>query len=114
MVPRRDTSQVAGSSDKHTAKTGIATVRDMAVVNLKKRIAIMVRLIADCDRLATNLDQEVQAAEHRVKTRPKEIAHSTYAQAAAFRRDNLRRSADELRGELAKARKVLLEIDEGA
>jgi flagellar protein FliJ len=76
------------------------------VADLKRRVPTLKRVIADCDRLAANLDQEVRNEEHRVKVHgPANIAYSTYAKAAASRRDNLRRSADELRAHLAKAEK---------
>jgi hypothetical protein len=41
----------------------------------------MVRLIADCDRLATTLDKEVRTEEHRVKKGPKDIAYCVRSQA---------------------------------
>jgi hypothetical protein len=83
------------------------------VADLKRRIPILKRLIADCDRIATDLDQEVRNEEHRVRIHDRaHFAYSTYAKAAALRRDNLRRSADELRVHLAKAEKVLREVGE--
>ena len=78
---------------------------------LKRRIPILKRLIADCDRLAADLDQEVRNEEDRVKIHdPAHSAYSTYARATTLRRDNLRRSADELRPHLAKAQKALIEL----
>jgi flagellar FliJ protein len=72
------------------------------------------RLIADCDRMTADLDQEVRSEEDRVKIHdPAHIAYSTYAKATASRRDNLRRSADELRAHLAKAERALLELGVG-
>jgi hypothetical protein len=41
-------------------------------------------------------------------------AYSIYAKATALRRDNLRRSAGELRAHLAKAEKALIEFGEAA
>ena len=83
------------------------------VADLKRRIAILKRLIADCDRLAADLNQEVQNEEDRVKIHdPAHCAYSIYARATASRRDNLRRSADELRAHLAKAEKTLFELGE--
>jgi hypothetical protein len=83
------------------------------VADLKRRIPILKRLIADCDRIATDLDQEVRNEEHRVRIHDRaHFAYSTYAKAAALRRDNLRRTADELRVHLAKAEKVLREVGE--
>ena len=77
----------------------------------KRRIPILKRLIADCDRLATDLDQQVRNEEDRVKIHdPAHSAYSIYARATASRRDNLRRSAEELRAHLVKAGKALLEL----
>jgi flagellar protein FliJ len=71
------------------------------VANLKRRIPILKRLIADCDRLAADLDRAVRNEEDRVKIHdPVHSAYSTYAKATALRRDNLRRSAGELRAHL--------------
>ncbi len=81
------------------------------VADLKRRIPILRRLIADCDRMAAALDQEVRNEEDRVKIHdPANSAYSTYAKATASRRDNLRRSADQLRAHLANAEKALLEL----
>jgi hypothetical protein len=80
-------------------------------VDLKRRIPILKRLIDDCDRLAVDLDQEVRNEEDRVKNHdPVHSAYSTYAKATALRRDNLRRSASELRAHLAEAEKALIEF----
>jgi hypothetical protein len=83
------------------------------VADLKRRIPILKRLIADFDRLATDLAQEVRNEEHRAKIHnPAAIAYPIYARATAWRRDNLRRSADELRTHLAQAEKALLDLGE--
>jgi hypothetical protein len=80
------------------------------VADLKRRIPILKRLIADCDRLAADLDQEVRNEEDRVRIHdPTNSAYSAYARATALRRDNLRRSAHELRAHLDRAEKALLE-----
>jgi hypothetical protein len=82
-------------------------------VEIKKRISTLRRLIADCDRMASDLDQEVENEENRVRVRdPADIAYSIYAKATASRRDNLTRSANELRAHLAKAERQLCELGE--
>jgi flagellar FliJ protein len=81
------------------------------VADLKRRIPTLKRLIADCDRLAADLDQEVRNEEDRVKIYDAaHSAYSIYARATASRRDNLRRSADELRAHLAQAEKALVDL----
>jgi len=120
-VSRRVTYLSASSPAKPAASTGKAKRLDDAwahqmegqIADLIRRIPILKRLIADCDRLAADLDQEVRNEEDRVKIRdPVHSAYSTYAKATALRRDNLRRSADELREHLAKAETALRELGE--
>jgi flagellar FliJ protein len=58
------------------------------VADLIRRIPILKRLIADCDRLASDLDQELRNEEDRVKIRdPAHSAYPTYAKATTARRD---------------------------
>ena len=83
------------------------------VANLKWRIATVNHLIAECDRTAADLDREIRIEEDRTKIHnPAYTAYSTYAKATASRRDNLRRSADEFRAQLAKDENLLRELDE--
>ena len=128
---RRVTYLSARSPARPTASAGKANrladpwanQMESQVVDLKRRIPILRRLIDDCDRLATDLDQEVRNEENRVRIHdPAHSAYSIYAKATASRRDNLRRSADELRAHLVNAEKALIEFmairrltgDEGA
>ena len=118
-VSPRVTYLSASSPARPTASAGKAKRLDdpwanqmeSQVIDLKRRIPILKRLIDDCDRLAADLDQEVRNEEDRVKIHdPAHSAYSTYARATTLRRDNLRRSADELRTHLAKAQKALIEL----
>ena len=75
----------------------------------RQRIILMERMIADLDRIAADLDREILIEQERTRNYdPEHFAYSTYAKAAILRRDNLRRSADELRTQLGKAKEVLL------
>jgi hypothetical protein len=70
-------------------------------------------LVVECDRIAADLDREIRIEEDRTKIQnPAHMAYSFYAKATASRRDNLRRSANELRAQLARDEKALLELDE--
>ena len=81
------------------------------VADTKRRIALMERMIADFERVAANLDWDILIEEERANIRdPAHLAYPIYAKAIELRRDNLRRSADELRAQLAKAKKELLAI----
>ena len=120
-VPRRVT-HVSASSPAGPAASAAKAKRlddlwanqiESQVVDLKRRIPILKRLIDDCDRLAADLDQAVRNEENRVRIHdPAHSAYSIYAKATALRRDNLRRSADELRAHLAKAETALRELGE--
>jgi hypothetical protein len=116
----RQVTHLSASSPARPAASGSKTKKlndpwackmEGQVADLKRRIPILKRLIADCDRLAADLDQEARNEEDRVKIHdPAHSAYSTYARATTLRRDNLTRSADELRTHLAKAQKALIEL----
>ncbi len=77
----------------------------------RQRVILMEHMIADFDRVAADLDREILIEQERARNYdPTHFAYPTYAKAAILRRDNLRRSADELRAQLAKAKEVLLGV----
>ena len=77
----------------------------------RQRVALMERMIADFDRMAADLDREILIEQERAGIYdPAHFAYPTYAKAAVLRRDNLRRSADDLRAQLAKAKETLLGV----
>ena len=68
----------------------------------------MERMIADFDSMAADLDREILIEQERSGIHdPAHFAYPTYAKAAILRRNNLKRSADELRARLAKAKEAL-------
>lgn len=74
----------------------------------RRHLAQIETMIADFDRMARDLEREIDAEEQRSGiTDTQHFAYSTYARAAATRRDNMRRSADELKGQLSEARLAL-------
>jgi hypothetical protein len=78
------------------------------VVDLKRRIPTLKRLIEDCDRPVAELDQEIGSEENRVKIHdPNAVAYSAFAKATTSRCDNLRSSANDLRAHLGKTEKTL-------
>jgi hypothetical protein len=113
-LPARPPIKSASSADRPKRMDDPwASQTEGQVADLKRRIPILIRLIADCDHLAADLDREVQNEEHRVKIHDRaHPGYSIYARATASRRDNLRRSADELRAYLAEAKKTLRELGE--
>jgi hypothetical protein len=85
--------------------------REFQVDDRRQRVALMERMIADFDCMAGDLDREILIEQERARIHdPAHFAYPTYAKAAILRRDNLKRSADELRAQLAKAKEALLEV----
>ena len=71
----------------------------------RRRRALQIKaMITDFDRRADHLEREIIAEQDRTGIHDTgHYAYPTYARAAIVRRDNLRRSADELRAELQRS-----------
>ena len=83
-------------------------------VDEKRRQVVQIEtMIAEFDRIAGDLDREIQVEQDRAGIHdPAHYAYPTYAKAAMTRRDNLKRSADELKGQLDDAKASLGEAFE--
>jgi hypothetical protein len=74
-----------------------------------RRIILMERMIGEFNGMAADLDREILIEQERAGIHdPAHFAYPTYAKAAMLRRDNLRRSAEELEAQLAKTKEALL------
>lgn len=74
----------------------------------RRRVAQIEMMIADFGRMSADLDREIATEEQRAGiSDPGHFAYPTYARAAGVRRDNLRRSAAELKEQLDDARNHL-------
>ena len=82
--------------------------------DLSRRIAAHLQQnIEDFERLAVRLDSEIRTEEERTRNcDPTHVAYSMFAQAARARRDNLRRSRDELSLHLQSIQAALDEVPE--
>ena len=79
----------------------------------RRKVAQIEAMIADFDRMAGDLDREIKTEQDRAGIHdPSHFAYPTYAKAAATRRENLKRSADELRVQLDEAKAALGEAFE--
>lgn len=79
----------------------------------RRRVAQIEAMMAEFDRMAGDLDREIAGEEQRSGI--SDIAHfayPTYAKAARTRRDNLKRSADDLKLQLSDAQAELGEAFE--
>ena len=88
-------------------------LRKFQVDEKRRRVAQIESMVADFDRMAAELDREIETEQTRAGIHdPTHFAYPTYAKAAITRRDNLKRSADELKGQLEDARMALAEAFE--
>ena len=79
----------------------------------RRQVVQIETMIAEFDRIANDLDREIQVEQDRAGIHdPAHYAYPTYAKAAMTRRDNLKRSADELKGQLDDAKASLGEAFE--
>jgi flagellar protein FliJ len=83
--------------------------REFQANDRRRQVALMERMIADFECMAADLDREILIEQQRAEIHdPAHFAYPTYAKAAILRRDNLKRSADELRAQLAGAKEAFL------
>jgi flagellar export protein FliJ len=79
----------------------------------RRKVAQIEAMIAEFERIATDLDREIKTEQDRAGIHdPAHFAYPTYAKAAMNRRENLKRSADELKTQLDDAKAVLGEAFE--
>jgi flagellar export protein FliJ len=70
-------------------------------------------MIAEFERMATDLDREIETEQNRAGIHdPAHYAYPTYAKAAMQRRENLKTSALELKTQLEEAKAALQEAFE--
>jgi flagellar export protein FliJ len=88
-------------------------LKKFQVDDKRRRVVQIEGMIAEFDRMATDLEREIQLEQDRAGINdPGHYAYPTYAKAAINRRDNLKRSADELKGQLDDAKAALGEAFE--
>jgi flagellar protein FliJ len=88
-------------------------LKKFRVEEKRRKVAQIEAMIAEFERMAGDLDREIAAEQERSGIRdPGHFAYPTYAKAAMTRRDNLRRSAQELRTQLDDAKATLGEAFE--
>jgi flagellar protein FliJ len=79
----------------------------------RRKVAQIEAMIAEFERIASDLDREIKTEQERAGIHdPAHFAYPTYAKAAMTRRENLTRSADELKVQLDEAQAVLGEAFE--
>src|SRR5260221_13448454 len=79
----------------------------------RRKVAQMEAMIADFQRMAADLEREIVAEQERAGIHnPSHFAYPSYAEAAMARRQNLKRSIDDLAAQLKGGKNALAESGE--
>ena len=91
----------------------IIRLKKFQVDEKRRKVAQIEAMIAEFERIATELDREIKLEQDRAGIHdPAHFAYPTYAKAAMTRRENLMRSTGELRTQLEEAQAALGEAFE--
>ena len=95
------------------ARNTLIRVKKFQLDEKRRKVAQMEAMIIDFQRIAGDLEREIVAEQERAGIYdPSHFAYPTYAKAAIARRENLKRSIDELEAQLGDARIALQESAE--
>src|SRR5215475_15321927 len=95
------------------ARNTLIRVKRFQLDEKRRKVAQMEAMIVDFQRIAGDLEREIVAEQERAGIYdPSHFAYPTYAKAAIARRENLKRSIDELEAQLRDARIALQESAE--
>jgi len=88
-------------------------LKKFQVEERRRKVAQIETMIAEFERMAGDLEREIKVEQERAGIHdPAHFAYPTYAKAAMQRRENLKRSADELKVQLDDAKATLGEAFE--
>jgi flagellar protein FliJ len=88
-------------------------LRKFQVDERRRRVAQIEAMISEFERISCDLDRDIRTEQDRTGIHdPSHFAYPTYAKAAMQRRENLRRSVDDLKVQLDDAKATLGEAFE--
>ena len=86
----------------------LVRLKKFQVDEKRRKVAQIETMIAEFDRMVGDLEREIRIEQDRAGIHdPAHFAYPTYAKAAIARRENLKRSIDELRVQLEDAKSAL-------
>src|ERR1700737_1751979 len=95
------------------ARETLIRLKKFQVDERRRKVAQIEGMIAEFERIAGDLEREIKSEQDRAGIHdPSHFAYPTYAKAAMQRRENLKRSADELKVQLEDAKATLGEAYE--
>ena len=103
----------AGASGEHESMKSRETLirlKKFQVEERRRRVAQIEGMISEFERISGDLERDIKIEQDRSGIHdPGHFAYPTYAKAAITRRENLKRSSDELRIQLEDAKLALAE-----
>jgi flagellar export protein FliJ len=113
LVDDTPTFRVSGEYESMKSRETLIRLKKFQVDEKRRRVAQIEGMIAEFERIAGDLEREIRSEQERVGIHdPAHFAYPTYAKAAMQRRQNLKRSADDLKAQLADAKAALGEAFE--
>lgn len=98
----------SGEYESMKSRETLIRLKKFQVDEKRRRVAQIESMIADFERMCLDLEREIESEQERAGINdPTHFAYPTYAKAAIVRRENLTRSADELRVQLDDAKAQL-------
>jgi flagellar protein FliJ len=92
------------------SRVTLIRLKKFQVDEKRRKVAQIEAMIAEFERMAADLEREIRLEQDRAGIHdPAHFAYPTYAKAAIARRENLKRSVDELRIQLEDAKIALAE-----
>jgi flagellar export protein FliJ len=92
------------------SRDAVIRLKKFQVDEKRRKLMQIESMAAEFERMAGDLDREIKIEQDRAGIHdPTHFAYPTYAKAAATRRENLKRSADELKAQRSDAEAALAE-----
>src|SRR5262249_44581422 len=104
-----------GEHESMKSRETLIRLKKFQVDERRRRVGQIERMISEFERISGDLERDIKIEQDRSGIHdPGHFAYPTYAKAAMQRRDNLKRSAEDLRIQLEDAKAALSEAFEEA
>src|SRR5258707_4657678 len=98
MTGRSNILAASGEYQSMKSRETLIRLKKFQVDEKRRKVAQIEAMIAEFERMATDLEREIKTEQDRAGIHdPAHFAYPTYAKAAISRRENLKRSAGELK-----------------
>jgi flagellar FliJ protein len=110
---RRGSAGASGEHESMKSRETLIRLKKFQVDERRRRVAQIESMISEFERISSDLERDIKIEQDRSGIHdPGHFAYPTYAKAAIQRRDNLKRSANELKTQLEDAKAALTEAFE--